>query len=138
MQLSSHMVYASLPEAIGWLLIVAGIVLGADALGFTRMGRYAARLLHGWRSKALPTGVSGRAIKDATPASSINTIGASTEADRLATIASLQDRAANELEAASDAVTQLTAAIARLGLLPVNRAEGAAPPTVVLPQPMAA
>jgi hypothetical protein len=140
MQLSAQILQAGWHDLLGWALIVAGIALAVQTLGFGRPRAGVAHILRAYRPAEWSARQSAHErVPPMDPASQLQRLTAIAERAFAQThaIADLHARAAQELEAADDALVRLLADYAPGTMLPASQHEVAPAPTPIA-EPLAA
>jgi hypothetical protein len=140
MQLSAQILQAGWHDLLGWALIVVGIALAVQTLGFGRPRSRVAHILRAYRPEEwLARQSAHERVPPMDPASQLQRLTAIAEKAFAQTqaIADQHARAAQELEAVDEALVRLLADYAPRTTLPASQHEVAPAPTPIA-QPLAA
>jgi hypothetical protein len=140
MQLSAQILQAGWHDLLGWALIVVGIALAVQTLGFGRPRSRVAHILRAYRPEEwLARQSAHERVPPMDPASQLQRLTAIAEKAFAQTqaIADQHARAAQELEAVDEALVRLLADYAPRTTLPARQHEVAPAPTPIA-QPLAA
>jgi hypothetical protein len=140
MQLSAQILQAGWHDPLGWALIVIGVALAVQTLGFGRPRAGVAHILRAYRPAEWSAHQSAHErVPPMDPASQLQRLTAIAEKAFAQTqaIADQHARAAQELEAVDEALVRLLADYAPRTTLPASQHEVAPAPTPIA-QPLAA
>ncbi len=140
MQLSAQILQAGWHDLLGWALIVVGIALAVQTLGFGRPRSRVAHILRAYRPEEwLARQSAHERVPPMDPASQLQRLTAIAEKAFAQTqaIADQHARAAQELEAVDDALVRLLADHAPRTTLPASQHE-VAPAPAPIAEPLAA
>jgi hypothetical protein len=140
MQLSAQIVQAGWHDLLGWALIVAGIALAAQTLGFGLPRPGAAHILRAYRpAEWSQRQAAHERTRPMDPARQWQRVAAIAERGfvQAEAAANLHARAAKELEAVDDALVRLLADFTPDAMLSVRQRE-VGPAPVPMTQPLAA
>jgi hypothetical protein len=140
MQLSAQILQAGWHDLLGWVLIVAGIALTVQTLGFGRPRPGVAHILRSYRPAEWSARQSAHErVRPMDPASQLQRLTAIAEKGfaRVELVADMHARAAQELEAVDDALVRLLAEYAPGAMVPAHQSE-VGPALAPITEPLAA